>query len=238
MTKKYILSICILIIFLFSTTIFKYAKAIIPIEVKQVFINTVLGKTKLKESIEEKEDYLITVYYPETEYEKLNEKIVKIVTEIKQSFLEEINKLGKMHNDCKYELNITFNQYEYKSYISFAFDVVINLCGAHPYNYVFTVNYDTSSNKMITVNDVIKESSGFLNKISEKTYEFLKDNANIKEYSNEEMLKEGVKPNISNFENIIFDKDKLIVFINSYQVAPYVAGSFEIGIPYNEIFED
>lgn len=238
MTKKYILVIIIFVTFLFSTTIFKYGKEIIPVEVKQVFSNEAFGNTKLKESIEEKELYSIKVYYPKTEYDNLNEYIVKIITEIKQSFLEEINKLGKITDKCKYELNITFNQYEYKSYISFAFDVMIDLCGAHPYNYIFTINYDTSSKKIITINELVKKDNELLNKLSAKTYDILKDNVNIKEYSDDEKLKDGLKPNASNFENIIFDKDKLVVFINTYQVAPYVAGNFEITIPYNEIFED
>lgn len=238
MVKKYILVITIFIIFLFSTTVFKYGKEIIAIDAKDVFDNKTIGKTKLKESIEENELYLIKVYFPKTEYDNLNEHILNIIAEVKNNFLEQVNNYGENPNECRYELNITFNQYEYKSCISFAFDVRINLCGPHPYNYIFSVNYDTISKKVITINDLIKKDSEFLNKVSIKSYEFLKENINIKEYSNDENLKEGLKAISSNFENFIFDNDKIIFFINTYQVAPYVAGNFEVAIPYNEIFEE
>lgn len=237
MIKKYILVVMVFVIFLFSTVILKYGKETIPIEVKQVFKNEVLGSTLVKENFEENELYSIKIYYPKTEYENLNEYMLNSINEVKEGFLEEINKLDKVLNKGKYELNITFNQYEYKSYISFALDVMIDLRGAHPYNYIYTIIYDTNSKSIITVDKLIKNNKDFLNKISQKTYEVLKENENIKEYSDEENLENGLKPIASNFENIIFDKDKMIVFINIYQVAPYVAGNFEIAIPYNEIFE-
>lgn len=236
--KKYILVIIIFVTFLFSTTIFKYNKEIIPVEVKQVFNNKTLGNTTIKESCEEKDLYLMKIYYPKTEYQNLNEYVANSINEVKESFFEEINQLGKISNEGKYELNITFNQYEYKSYISFAFDVMIDLCGAHPYNYIFTVIYDTDSKSIVTINDLIKKDKEFLIKLSEKTYEDLKENESIKEYSDDENLRNGLKPIVSNFENIIFDNDKLVVFINIYQVAPYVAGNFEVAIPYDKIFEN
>lgn len=235
MVKKYILVIVIFATFLCSSAILKYGKEITAYEVKQVFSNEVFEDTKLKETKEETEIYTIKIYYPETKYKNLNEYINFNIKQVKESFLEETNSLGKFTDNCKYELNITFNQYKYKSYISFAFDVSIDLCGAHPYNYIFTAIYNTDTDKVITIKDLLKLDKEFLNKLSDKTYEILKNNTAIKEYSNEESLKKGLMPSVSNFENIIFDSDKLIVFINIYQVAPYVAGNFEVAIPYNEI---
>ena len=63
----------------------------------------------------------------------------------------------------------------------------------------------------------------------------MKDNENIKEYSSEEMLKKGTKPNLDNFRNFVFDKNDIVIFFNQYDVAPYVAGSFIVRVPYSKI---
>lgn len=236
MIKKYILVICIFCIFVFSTMLLKYNNLIIPIDVKQVFNNEVLGNTKIKEDFLENEKCNIKIYYPETEYENLNNEILAKINLEKENFSKEIECLEKQELDNKFSLDITFNQYKYDSYISFAFDVVTNLGGAHPYNYISTIIYDTKSKKVINIQDIIDKENNFLEKISEISYSYLSENSNIKEYSDLESLKDGLKPVKSNFENIIFAEDKLILYINAYQVAPYVAGNFEISIPYNEIF--
>lgn len=238
MIKKYILVICIFCIFVFSTMLLKYNNLIIPIDVKQVFNNEVLGNTKIKEEVFENEKFNMKIYYPETEYENLNNEILAKINLEKENFLKEIESLENQEHDNKFSLDITFNQYKYDSYISFAFDVVTNLGGAHPYNYISTIIYDTKSKKVINIQDIIDKENNFLEKMSEISYRNLSENDSIKKYSNEENLKEGLKPIKSNFENIIFADDKLILYINAYQVAPYVAGNFEISIPYNEIFDN
>lgn len=235
MTKKYVLAIIVFVVFALSTIVFEYGKQFIPIQVKEVFNNEVKNGVKLKQIQKDETKYKINLFYPETKYNNLNEYVMSKINREQKIFLEQVNEIENLLDDKKCSFDITFNQYEYKSYISFAFEAVEYLQAPHPNSYFFTVIYDTNKNKIIEIEDLIKENPEFLKKISNESYKILKDNKNIKEYSTDENLKDGLKPIKSNFENIVFDKDKIIVFINPYQVAPYVAGNFEVKIPYGKI---
>ena len=70
---------------------------------------------------------------------------------------------------------------------------------------------------------------------SKTSYESLKDNDKILQYGNEDMFKRGLEERIENFRNFAFDKNNLILFFNPYDVAPYVAGSFVVKIPYEKL---
>lgn len=226
----------IIITFVFFLTSPNILNGNIPIEkVKEVFNGKYLENVVLKSYNEKKDKYEMSLYYPTTKYDKLNQEIIKKIDLEKEEFLNQISKLEKSEEN-KYKLGITFMQYEYNSYISFAFDVSFDLRGAHPTNHFFTVIYDTNKDEIITTENLIKKDNNFLNNLSEEVYKILKEDENIKDYSSDENLKEGLKPITSNFENIVFDKEGIIVFIDTYQVAPYVAGSFEIKIPYDKIF--
>ncbi len=235
MTKKYVLAIIIFCCFAFSTLIMKFNNQIMPVEVKEVFNNKTVGQTSVKEIKRNEQYYKVEIYYPETKYKNLNEYVLSKVNKELEEFLKELNEISKFLDGKKCNLNITFNQYEYKSYISFAFEVVVDLCGAHPNSYYFTVNYDIDNQKVIQLDDIVKNNKHFLNYLSKESYLILKEEESLKKYSDEENIKKGLKPIKSNFENIIFDKDKLVLFINPYQVGPYVAGSFEVRIPYSKI---
>lgn len=235
MTKKYILAIAIFVCFLFSTMLINLNHNVVPIEVREVFNNKVYGDTGIKEVKKEEEGYKINVYYPETKYKNLNEHIVSKINNEQDNFFKESSEIAKYIKDKKCILEITFNQYEYKDYISFAFETVVDLCGAHPSNYFFTVIYDTKKQQVIQIEDLLEKDENFLNKLSDESYLILKENEALKKYSDDENIKKGLKPIKSNFENIIFDKDKLILFINPYQVGPYVAGDFEVKISYSKI---
>lgn len=126
MTKKYILAVAIFICFAFSTILLN--SQIVPINVKEVFNNETLADTSLKEIKKEEEQYNIKIYYPETKYKNLNECIISKINKEQDFFLKEVEQLELPNNSGeKFSFNVTFNQYEYKSYIAFAFEVTVNL---------------------------------------------------------------------------------------------------------------
>ncbi len=234
MTKKYILAITLFVVFALSTLMFKYSKQVVPIQVKEVFNNQVKNDVTLKQIQKEEKNYKMNLFYPQTKYNKLNEYILNKFNKEQEDFFKQVKEIENFLDGKQCTLDITFSQYEYKSYISFAFEIVEYLQTPHPNSYFFTVIYDTSANKVIDIEDIANKNSDILIKLSNESYNILKNNKNIKEYSTDENLKEGLKPIKSNFENIVLDKDKLIVFVNPYQVAPYVAGNFEVKIPYGK----
>lgn len=185
----------------------------------------------MKNIKDDNEKYKIDIYYPQTNYDTLNIKIKadiqNIVSDFKNSLSEDVS--------FDYLLEISFNYYEYENYISFVFNVFSETGGAHPSTSVFTVTYDIKNDKIIDITELTKIYSNTLEIFSTISYESLKDNEKILQYGDEDMLKKGLEKRIENFRNFAFDKNNLILFFNPYDVAPYVAGSFVVKIPYEKL---
>ena len=82
---------------------------------------------------------------------------------------------------------------------------------------------------------MVRNNNHILGKLSSITYDLLKNEERIKEYGNDEMLKDGTKPLNASFGNFAFSKNGMIIFFNRYQVAPYVAGTFKVNISYEQL---
>lgn len=99
---------------------------------------------------------------------------------------------------------------------------------AHPYSYARTINYDLNDGIILTLDDVFKPDSNYL--------EFLSD------FCKKEILKrdiglfdEGVLPTAENFRSWGLSRDGLWIEFDPYQVTAYAAGPQKIIIPYDQI---
>lgn len=196
-------------------------------------VNTTNNGEK-KIDISDYHKYKILAYYPQTEFDILNDNISKKINDYIKKFKEEIKYVDVQLNQY-YTLNIFYNTYEYESYISYIFYIEYYTGGAHPNHEIYTVVYDKSQNKIIDINDLIKINPNTLNIFSSISRKNLLQNKNIVDTS---MMIDGTVPNIENFSNFVFSKDGIIIFFNYYQVAPYSSGQFEVIIPYEEIFKN
>lgn len=200
------------------------------LNVKETFSENNSNYT-MKNLKEGSDKYHIDIYYPQTNYDVLN---IKIKADI-QNIVSDFKNLLNEEHDKEYVLEISFDYYEYENYISFAFNVFTQTGGAHPNTRTFTVNYDIRNNKIIDIVELTKMYPNILKVFSKISYESLKDNDKILEYGNEEMFNKGIEEKIENFRNFVFDKNNIILFYNPYDVAPYVAGSFIVKIPYENL---
>ena len=196
--------------------------------------------TTLEKKIEEKSDdpkYKIKIYYPYTSYNTLNKEIdEKINTYVQQ--LKDVAVNNKVQLNQYYTIDILYDSYSYQNYISYVFYVSIYTGGAHPNNTIWTITYDTNTDKIITIEDLIEKNNNILNILSMESKNQLKKD---KRFLNQDdiinsMLEEGTKPTKDNFKNFAFSNNGLIIFFEQYQVAPYSYGKFEITIPYSKLF--
>lgn len=185
----------------------------------------------MKNIKDDNEKYKIDIYYPQTNYDTLNMKIKSDIQNIVNDFKNSLNN----ETDWQYVLEISFNYYEYENYISFVFNVFSQTGGAHPNTRVFTVNYDIKNDKIIDITELTKMYTNILEIFSKTSYESLKDNDKILQYGNEDMFKRGLEERIENFRNFVFDKNGIVLFFNPYDIAPYVAGSFVVKVPYDKL---
>ena len=184
-----------------------------------------------KIDISNEHQYKILVYYPETNYDLLNKEITKNIDAYINEFKNDIKGVDVQLNQF-YTLNIFYNSYSYKDYISYVFHIEYYTGGAHPNHDIWTITYDKSKNKIIDINDLIKTNPNILNTLSSISRKELLYNKNI---VNTNMMIEGTTPTIENFSNFVFSKDGLIIFFEYYQVAPYSSGEFQVKIPYDKL---
>lgn len=184
-----------------------------------------------KIDISDEHQYKILVYYPETEYDVLNKEITKNIDDYINEFKNDIKGVDVQLNQF-YTLNIFYNSYSYKNYISYVFHTDYYTGGAHPNHDIWTITYDKSKNTIIDIDNLIKNNPDILNTLSSIIRKELLHNKNI---VNTNMMIEGTSPTIENFSNFAFSKDGLIIFFEYYQVAPYSSGEFQVKIPYDKL---
>ena len=177
-------------------------------------------------------NYEINIDYPKTTYIKLNNLIKEKIDTYINTFKNDIKNIY-VQQDQYYTLNITYDSYVYKQYISYAFYIEYYTGGAHPNHEIWTIIYDTNSNQVITIDDLIKKDKNILKILSNISRNELIKNKNIVDIN---MLMTGTKPINENFSRFVFSDKGLIIFFERYQVAPYSSGNFNVIVPYNKIY--
>jgi len=228
--KKYSYPILIILLVLFNIGIcFKYQDRYLLEDYAAFTMNQ-----EKKIEIRDDSKYKIRIYYPSSKYSLLN---TTIEDKIEEYIIEFKKNIDNASNDINYfyTLDITYDTYHYKDYISYLFNIVSDVGGAHPSYYIWTIRYDINENKVITINDILKEYPNFLNLLSNYVQKQLVLNERIPDIS---WMLEGTKPTVDNYQNLVFSKDGIFVFFPPYQIAPYSSGSFQIFIPYKQIYKE
>lgn len=122
--------------------------------------------------------------------------------------------------------------FQNKRALSLLFSQSVNERGAaHPNNTVQTLNFIDA--KEVHLNDLFKENSNYLAKISQYALTALQK----KSISDEQWLKNGTKATMDNYKNWYFTSKGLVIVFDTYQVAAYVYGPQKVIIPQSVIKE-
>lgn len=186
--------------------------------------------------------YTLDIEYPqianfssETPYGKFNNIIQKYIFDQIKDFKEEAKESKKLLDTVKHPSALTFN-YETK----FSSDKLISVVltgntyytgNAHPLDIYYTLAYDFKNNKELTLKDLFKADSDCLNIISKFCIDYLSK----QEYADSVMINEGTSPKEENYKNFYITKEGIVIIFIPYQVAPYVAGSPQVVIPYDAL---
>lgn len=116
-------------------------------------------------------------------------------------------------------------------------DTVIAMGGSQSYAKIFSV--DKKSGKQITLKNLFKKGSGYIDRISDNIKEQMraqmKENADVTYFVDDETNKFNFK-SISNKTNFyVNEKGKLTFVFDKYEVAPGYMGMVEFSIPTGEI---
>ena len=118
-------------------------------------------------------------------------------------------------------------------------DTVIAMGGSQSYAKIFSV--DKKSGKQITLKNLFKKGSGYIDRISDNIKEQMraqmKENADVTYFVDDENNKFNFK-SISNKTNFyVNEKGKLTLVFDKYEVAPGYMGMVEFSIPTGEIVD-
>lgn len=222
--KKYIIllvSIILLSLYIFNYKNYENNKNIYYSVSK---INTIDDEHKNK----------INIYFPITNYNLLDKEINNIVDTYVKEFKDAINEY-KIQENLYYTLYINYDEYTYKNYISFVFNIEMFTGGAHPNHFITTINYDTLNNKFINIDSLIDLNKNILNSLSKESRNILSSDKKFQINYNKDMMYEGTLPNKENFKNFVLTENGLKILFNYYQIAPYYYGETIINIEYEKL---
>lgn len=222
--KKYIIllvSIILLSLYIFNYKNYENNKNIYYSVSK---INTIDDEHKNK----------INIYFPITNYNLLDKEINNIVDTYVKEFKDAINEY-KIQENLYYTLYINYDEYTYKNYISFVFNIEMFTGGAHPNHFITTINYDTLNNKFINIDSLIDLNKNILNSLSKESRNILSSDKKFQINYNKDMMYEGTLPNKENFKNFVLTENGLKILFNYYQIAPYYYGETIINIKYEKL---
>jgi len=205
-----------------------------------------LLKIKLIEIKEVGDKYEIQIDYPEffgsvfPEAEKtanlfLKDRFKDDIKRLKDDLVENIVDIPgiKSSIETNYEeivltgklASIRFDNYQYTA------------GAAHPNSFYSVFNYDFERNKQVELVDLFNPGSDFLPVISDIAFQDIKEQLEGVDSIVEETLKTGLEPNINNFSNFNFDKEKITFVFDPYQLGAYAIGPKLVSISYDQLRE-
>ncbi|MBE2280732.1 MAG: DUF3298 domain-containing protein [Ignavibacteriaceae bacterium] len=137
--------------------------------------------------------------------------------------------------DHFWDIEITVNeQIDMHGVVSVEGNAYMNTGGAHPNTLVTLLSFDKKTGKIVTINDLIDPSKvEDFRKVVEKYFRLQN-----KLSATENLEEAGFWLTDNKFaipEEFNLTSNGIRFYINTYDIAPYVMGAFEIDVPYNEI---
>jgi len=174
---------------------------------------------------EEKDNYFVNVNYPKINNSFVDADIQTLIQIKINDFKTAISEPSPLSNKMTFEINyaVIFNQ---NNILSLKFESESYTGGAHPSHIIFTKNYNTKDNIEIIFEQVVVNGT-ILQTLSEFATDYFKN-----QKLEFDLFLEGLEPKAKNYQTFALAEDSVIFYFNEYQIAPYVAGSFELKVPY------
>jgi hypothetical protein len=102
---------------------------------------------------------------------------------------------------------------------------------AHPYHYSITFNYDLERGKKLSLDELFRPDSNYLEAVSSYCI-FDLSKRDIGFYGG---FEQGAEPTPENYRNWNITPSGLTITFDEYQVAPYAAGAQTVVVPYIEL---
>lgn len=194
-----------------------------------------IDDVKMNKIKDDNEKYNVLIYYPETKYQKLNDGVNEFVTRIYSEFKSSAINLNVDGLCLEVKYNISQNNVDGNDVISIIFDTKTVLEIMHPVEDHYTINYNVTTGKIVKIDDLILKNKDILKTFSDESYNKLSENEKINEFVTKEALREVLNTNKELYSNFAFEKQGIVIYFNTYVLAPSVAGNFSNLIEYSKL---
>lgn len=127
-------------------------------------------------------------------------------------------------------LEVTFEEYAFSDDVrSILFTVNGYSGGAHPYSFYQTFTFDLAGERQLLLLDLFQPDSDPMTVIAPLVEADLL--AQMPDFGDAQWIDEGAGMNPDNYQRFVLTDEALIFFFDPAQVAPRVAGPFEVSIP-------
>jgi peptidoglycan/xylan/chitin deacetylase (PgdA/CDA1 family) len=177
--------------------------------------------------IEENKNIIIGITYPTSGYKKIDNLIKKDVEIIYNDFKDEYESFSSLTDKSELNIDYTYNILN-NNYITITLNIYINSSNLkQKINYIKTYNFDIKNNKVINLNDIIKEDK--FKKLDFEVKSYL-----IKNYS--KFININNLNNISyNYNNFNFDDEYIYIYFNPNEINEKYDDIIEIMIPLSKL---
>lgn len=209
----------------------KLISAVILIFIFLILINIEKEfKYTVTTQLENSSNYKIEIFSPKFNNKKINKKIKDFIENEKKIFFENINGLEEMN--MVFELFIDYNIINSGDILNIHLESYLYTGGSHGIKNDIILTYDYKKNKFLDHNYLFEKN--YLEKLSELTLSKIKSNSNY-HFFDEQLLDDGIKPVIENFDLIIFNKETFTIIFPQYQIAPWSEGVISLEFSYDEL---
>jgi peptidoglycan/xylan/chitin deacetylase (PgdA/CDA1 family) len=182
--------------------------------------------------IEEEEDQTIAVHYPNTGHKKIDAILSEFALNRVELFRQDTANIKLANEEVwPYELHIDYEiVYETSRHLSLIFKESKYLGGAQPSTAMYTYNFNLEQGRQLSLKDLFKGSSAYLEILSQYVRESLIENHVLNITLDDAWVIKGSQPLESNFKHFVIKENSLIILFEKYQI-----GSAFIGEPFLEI---
>jgi len=250
--KKLILSLLLVFLFIIFLKLFVYSHANVCVKSGGVWYQNVCLTDKtpsqqfeqlglILEVKTEKTNIKVIYPYKVLEYPRIYKYLKKNVETIKKEngFKDQDIELGLSGHP--WSLSIDMSNYVSGDKVGSILGYVFSFTGgAHPNHSYFSVNFDKTSQDMISIKDLFDNTELALDKISKYAVSNIliqKSERLNEKIKVDEWLVDGAGPDLKNYNIFVFVLDKnrriegLKFIFPPYQVGPYVEGEYEVTVP-------
>ncbi len=221
------------LLFLTSCTA-HYESVAVPIrpEVHQSTADERITELGIHSFIEEAEDQTIAVHYPITGRKTIDAILSEFALNRIKLFRQETANIQVSNEEVwPYELHINYEiVYETSRHLSLIFKESKYLGGAQSNATIYTYNFNLEQGRQLTLKDLFKGSSAYLEILSKYIRESLIENHVLNIALDKDWVIKGSQPIESNFKHFVLKENSLVILFEKYQI-----GSAFIGEPYLEI---